>query len=74
MSIVATEVESIHGAVPAQRMIFYKCQDHLGEWHNYGPVITVDPWFDIKGFKPIAAAKVENLLAEMEFNKLVGEE
>ena len=69
MSIVATEIESIHGS--ADRAIFYRCQDHFGTWHSYGPVITRDVNFDAEAFKPIAAAKVTERLAEIEANELI---
>ena len=69
MSIVVTEVESIHG--DAHRMIFYRCQDHLGAWHSYGPVITVDPSFDAEAYKPTVAAKVAERLAEAEANQVI---
>ena len=72
MSIVLTEVESVHGAPSQQRMIFYRCQDHLGQWHEYGPVTTVDPAFDVEGFKAIAAAKIERVLAESEASEIIG--
>ena len=70
MSIVVTEIESIHG--DAYRMIFYRCQDHLGAWHSYGPVITIDPNFDAEAFKPTVAAKVAERLAENEAAGVIG--
>jgi hypothetical protein len=70
MSIVTTEIESIHGS--AQRMIFYRCQDHLGEWHNYGPVITTDANFDADAHKSVVAAKIASMLAEQEANEVLG--
>jgi hypothetical protein len=69
MSIVTTEIESIHGE--AHRMIFYRCQDHLGEWHNYGPVISGDPLFDAELHKPVVAEKVARMLAEAEANEVI---
>ena len=72
MSIVATEIESIHGAVGQQRMIFYRCQDHLGQWHPYGPVITVDGAFDAEAFKTVVAGKVAASLAESEAEQVLG--
>jgi hypothetical protein len=66
MSIVATEVESIHGAPTQQRMIFYRCRDHLGVWHSYGPVITVDQNFDVEAHKAAVAAQIAESLAERE--------
>jgi len=69
MSIVTTEIESIHGS--AHRMIFYRCQDHLGAWHSYGPVITSDTNFDADAFKPTVAVKVAAQLAEAEANQVI---
>jgi hypothetical protein len=69
MSIVATEIESIHGS--AQRMIFYRCQDHLGVWHSYGPIITTDAGFDADAFKPTVAEKVADRLAEVELMQAI---
>ena len=69
MSIVATEIESIHGTT--KRMIFYRCQDHLGAWHPYGPVITNDTGFDEVAFKTNVAVKVATILAEQEAKSLL---
>ncbi len=69
MSIVATEVESIHGSNP--RMIFYRCQDSQGAWHSYGPVITTDPAFDTEAFKVAVAARVAERLSVYEFVRTV---
>jgi len=71
MSIVATEIESIHGAAPGQRLVFYRCQDSDGVWHKYGPVITTGSDFDAEAFKPRAAAKVAERLAEAEAQSLL---
>ena len=71
MAIVATEIESIHGPTNGKRMIFYRCQDSSGAWHNYGPVITVDPSFDADAHKVLVTAKVENRLAEQELQELL---
>lgn len=71
MSIEKVEIESIHGAKDQQRLIFYRAQDHLGQWHSYGPIITVDPDFDIEKFKDTVAAKLENSLADAEFNRVL---
>ncbi len=71
MSIVATEIESIHGAIGQQRMIFYRCQDDRGIWHNYGPVITIDDSFDADAHKIVVAAKVAESLAEAEAQELL---
>ena len=72
MSIVATEIESVHGALGQQRMIFYRCQDSEGAWHPYGPVITIDDAFDADAHKTVVAAKVAESLAEAEAEQLLG--
>ena len=69
MSIIATEIESMHG--DTQRMIFYRCQDHLGEWHNYGPVISNDPQFDADAHKAIVAMKIAESLAAQEADEVL---
>lgn len=69
MSIVATEIESIHGGQNEQRMIFYRCQDHLGAWHPYGPVISNDPAFDAEDHKTGVAEKVAEALAASEVSQ-----
>lgn len=74
MSIVLTEVESIHGAQNQQRLIYYRCHDHLGEWHSHGPIVTRDPEFDIEAQKPIVASIIENALEEAELEALIGED
>ena len=71
MSIVATEIDSIHGRIGQQRMIFYKCQDHLGAWHNYGPIITIDDAFDAEAHKTVVAAKIAAALAETEAQQIM---
>ena len=71
MSIVATEIDSIHGRIGQQRMIFYRCQDHLGAWHPYGPVITIDDAFDAEAHKAVVAAKVAAALAETEAQQIM---
>jgi len=68
MSIVTVEVESIHGAVNEQRLIFYRAQDHLGVWHSYGPVVTVDPDFDIEAHKAVVSVSIQRFLEEQEFD------
>ena len=72
MSIVKTEID-VHGQLGQQRMIFYRCQDHLGVWHSYGPVITVDDKFDAQAFVPTVEAKVTESLAAGEFEKVVSQ-
>lgn len=66
MSIVLTEIESVHGGVNGQRMVFYRCQDHLGDWHSYGPVITNDSSWDANAFKATVAVKIADALAQHE--------
>ena len=70
MPIVTTEVD-VHGSLGQQRMIFYRCQDHLGVWHSYGPVTTVDDKFDPETFKATLEAEVARSLAEDEFNRTI---
>lgn len=72
MAIVATEIESVHGAVGGQRMIFYRAQDSEGVWHRFGPVITTDDAFDAEAFCEVVAAKVAERLAAAEFEQEVG--
>jgi hypothetical protein len=52
-------------------MIFYRCQDHLGAWHNYGPVITSDDAFDAAAHMTVVAAKVAESLAAAEAGELL---
>lgn len=73
MSIVATEIESIHGAIGQQRMIFYRCQDDQGVWHKHGPVITIDDAFDPEAHKAVVAAQMEDALADQEFTEQIEE-
>jgi hypothetical protein len=70
--IVTTEIESVHGAIGQQRMIFYRCQDDLGVWHNYGPVITTDTAFDAQAYTTVVGEKVAEALAAAEVSALVG--
>jgi hypothetical protein len=70
MSIVATEIESVHGADNERHLVFYRCQDHTGAWHSYGPIHAV-PGFDREGFKVIVADKVSAYLAEAEAQELL---
>ena len=69
MPIVKTEID-VHGQLGQQRMIFYRCQDHLGVWHPYGPVTTVDDKFDAQAFVPTVEAKMTEALAASEFEKV----
>lgn len=73
MSIVATEVTSIHGSIGEQRMVFYRCQDDQGEWHKHGPIITIDDAFDAEAHKAIVAQQMGDSLADQEFLETVGE-
>ena len=66
MAIVLTEIESVHGDVNSQRLIFYRCQDSQGVWHPYGPVISNDPTFDADAYKSSVAVKVADILAAQE--------
>jgi hypothetical protein len=72
VSIVATEIESIHGSTTGRHLVFYRCQDSDGKWHPYGPVIA-EPGFDIDGHKDIAASVVLAGLVNDEMNALLGE-
>lgn len=72
MSIVATEIESIHGSAPGQRLVFYRCQDSDGLWHRYGPVITTGDSFDAVAFKTTVAEKVAESLAAAEALAVLG--
>ena len=69
MAIVATEIVHIDGT--ALRSVYYRCQDHLGQWHPYGPLFTSDPLFDIEAHKAVVAVKVANSLAVDEFDGMV---
>ena len=66
MTIVNTEIESTHGQ-GANRMIYYRCQDHEGIWHSYGPVVTRDAGFDADAHKSVVAERVAEALAAAEF-------
>lgn len=71
MSIVVTEIESIHGAAEEQRLIFYRCQDSQGVWHRYGPVISNDAAFDADAHKAIVAEQVGQALANAEVDEVI---
>lgn len=68
--IVATEIESVHGADTGRHMVFYRCQDSQGVWHPYGPVMAA-PGFDREAFKSVVAAKVAESLAQAEFEAVI---
>lgn len=70
MSIVATEIESIHGATDGPHSVYYRCQDHLGDWHSFGP-IEAGPGFDAEAYKTVVAATMPRLLADAEFDELM---
>lgn len=68
--IVATEIESAHGADTGRHMVFYRCQDSQGVWHPYGPVMAA-PGFDREAFKAVVAVKVAESLAVQEFEAVI---
>jgi hypothetical protein len=68
--IVATEIESVHGATTGRHLVFYRCQDSQGAWHSYGPVMAA-PGFDAEAHKAIVAEKVAASLASAEFERLM---
>jgi hypothetical protein len=67
--IVATEYDITQNG--SRRIIAYRCQDHLGVWHNYGPVTTSDPSFDPDAHIPLVEQKVASALAQSEFAGMV---
>ena len=71
MPIVAHETESIHGDANGQRMIYYRFQDSQGEWHKWGPLITIDPDLDIDATRALIADKIEVRLADVEVDSLL---
>lgn len=71
MSIVATEIESVHGADTGRHMVFYRCQDSTGKWHSYGPVYAA-AGFDREAHKAIVASKIAEGLADSEAREVVG--
>ena len=70
MSIVATEIESVHGSDSGRHLVFYRCQDSQGVWHSYGPVHAA-AGFDREGFKATVAVKVATQLAAAELEALL---
>ena len=70
MAIVATEIESIHGATTGRHLVFYKCQDSDGVWHRYGPVIA-DAGFDAEANRAGVGQRVESALANEEIDSLL---
>lgn len=70
MSIVATEYDVLVDG--SRRRILYRCQDHLGQWHQYGPVFTVDANFDPSAHASVVSAKVATTLAEREATEVIG--
>lgn len=71
MAIVATEIESTHGDVNGQRLVFYRCQDSQGAWHSYGPVISNDAQFDADAHKTVVSAKIAERLAQAEADAVI---
>ena len=66
-------IVTIEDDIPGSpRMIYYKVVDDYGVEHRYGAVMTVDPAFDAEAFKTVVEAKVVAMLAETEFNQLIG--
>jgi hypothetical protein len=72
MSIAVTEIESVHGRAGKSQVIFYRCQDHLGAWHGYGPVIANDVAFNAEAHKSVVAEKVAERLAAAEMREVIG--
>ena len=68
MGIVATEIESVHGATTGRHLVFYRCQDSQGVWHTYGPVHAA-AGFDREAHKSVVAVKMARELAEQEFRR-----
>ena len=75
MSIVTTEVESIHGDIAStagERLVFFRCQDHLSNWHTYGPVrIAPEQAYTPADHFSEIADRVAEQLAEAEFWALI---
>ena len=67
MSIVATEID-IAGPEGGKRIVWFRCQDHLGVWHPYGPVLA-DPGYDPQTKVAMVEAKVLASLADAEFER-----
>ena len=70
MSIVSTTVHEVVNG-PSQRLLYYRCTDHLGGVHDYGPVITNNPAFDASGHRAVVAVKVAEALAAREAAQLL---
>ena len=64
-----TVIESIHGS-GNRRMVFYRHRDVLGVWRPYGP-ITAAGSFDATAYIPTVEAKMLEMLASEEFERLV---
>ena len=64
--VQAVEIESVHGSAEGQRMVFYRAQDRQGNWHSYGPVITVDCGFDCEQHCAVVAERLAEVFAERE--------
>ena len=70
MSIVSTTVHEVASG-PSQRLLYYRCTDHLGALHDYGPVITSNPAFDADAHRTVVAVKVAEALAAREAAQLL---
>jgi hypothetical protein len=70
MSIVSTAIVS-DGGNP--RRVLYRCTDHLGATHDYGPVTTTDAAFNAEAHKVYVALVVAESVAEREAEQLFGD-
>lgn len=71
MAIVHSEIEADRQIGPARRVIYYRCQDDAGEWHRIGPIFTADPAFDAAAQMPGYVARLEESLADAEFQAIL---
>jgi hypothetical protein len=71
MAIVLTEIEAVLGDANKQRAVYYRCQDDLGQWHKYGPIVINDPAFDVEAHKAVVAKKLAEQLADREFEQVL---
>ena len=58
MSVERVEVESVHGDVTGQRLVFYRYVDAAGEVRSYGPIITSDSQFDAEAYCAVIRDKL----------------
>jgi hypothetical protein len=70
MSIVATEFDVKGGG--GKWSVYFRCQDHLGQWHPYGPIVTSNEFFDPNDAVSVVEGKVAARLAEQEFSRVIG--